>query len=168
VAPHVKLRGGPAIRSSAAHILIDRGSSRSIDMSYTQAASVYVGDASSQVYEFIRTPRPCIFLNLDRIDWRDNPAYAHWQLGQVVENIEELPAALEQAHAVQPQFEQAQRRMSAASIDQAHTPASHRQAEAILNFASREIDARVRTSVAARLKIIPARASAPAAVSAHG
>jgi hypothetical protein len=137
-------------------------------MSYTQAASVYIGDASSQVYEFIRTPRPCIFLNLDRIDWRDNPAYTHWQLGQVVENIEELPAALEQAHALQPQFEQAQRRISAASIDQAHTPASHRQAEAILNFASREIDARVRTSLAARLKLTPPRASAVAAVSAHG
>jgi hypothetical protein len=58
--------------------------------------------------------------------------------------------------------------MSAASIDQADTAASHRQAEAILNFASREVDARVRPSLAARLKIIPARASAAAAVSAHG
>jgi hypothetical protein len=168
VAPHVKLRGGPAIRSTAAHIEVDRGSTRSIDMSYTQAASVYIGDASSQVYEFIRTPRPCIFLNLDRIDWRDNPAYAHWQLGQVVENIEELPAVLARAHALQPLFEQAQRSMSAASIDQADTAASHRQAEAILNFASREVDAPVRTSLAARLKIIPARASAPATVSVHG
>jgi hypothetical protein len=167
VAPHVKLRGGPAIRSRAAHIEVDRGSTRSIDMSYTQAASVYIGDASSQVYEFIRTPRPCIFLNLDQVDWRSNPAYAHWQLGQVIESIEELPAALAQAHALQPQFEQTQRRMSAASIDQADTAASHRQAEAILNFASREVDARVRTSLAARLKIIPARASAAAAVSAH-
>jgi hypothetical protein len=168
VAPHVKLRGGAPIRSSAGHILIDRGSTRSIDMSYTQTASVYIGDASSQVYEFIRTPRPCIFLNLDRIDWRDNPAYAHWHFGQVIENVEELPAALAQAPALQPQFEQAQRRMSAASIDQAHTPASHRQAEAILNFASREVDAPVRANLAARLKIIPARASALAALSAHG
>ena len=65
---------------------------------YTQAADVYIGDASSQVYEFIRKPRPCIFLNLDRIDWRSNPAYAHWNLGQVIESIDDLPAALARAN----------------------------------------------------------------------
>ena len=108
VAPHVKLRGGPAIRSDAGHIVIDRGSTRSIDMSYTQAASVYIGDASSQVYEFIRTPRACIFLNLERIDWHANPAYAHWHLGQVIESADELPAALARAHSLQAQFEPAQ------------------------------------------------------------
>jgi hypothetical protein len=150
-APHVKLRGGPAITSKAAHVMVDRGSTRSIDMSYTQAAGVYIGDGSSQVYEFIRIPRPCIFLNLDRIEWRDKPAYAHWQLGQVIENLEELPAALARAHALQPRFERLQRSMSAASIDQADTPASHRQARAILDFASREAPARVRPNFAATL-----------------
>jgi hypothetical protein len=39
-------------------------------MTYTQTADVYIGDASNQVNEFIRTPRPYIFLNPDRIDWR--------------------------------------------------------------------------------------------------
>ena len=135
VAPHVKLRGGPAIRSDAGHIVIDRGSTRSIDMSYTQAASVYIGDASSQVYEFIRTPRACIFLNLERIDWHANPAYAHWHLGQVIESADELPAALARAHSLQAQFEPAQIEASSASIDQADIPASERQAQAILAFA---------------------------------
>ena len=135
VAPHVKLRGGPAVRTDAGHIVIDRGSTRSIDMSYTQAASVYIGDASSQVYEFIRTPRACIFLNFDRIDWRADPAYAHWHLGQVIESADELPTALARAYALQPQFEPAQRQLSAASIDEADVPASERQAQAILAFA---------------------------------
>jgi hypothetical protein len=161
VAPHVKLRGGPTIRSRSGHILIDRGSTRSIDMSYTQAASVYIGDASSQVYEFVRTPRPCIFLNLDRVEWRDNPAYAHWHFGQVIESIEELPAALAQAHALQPQFEQAQLAMSAASIDQADTAASQRQAQAILDFAARHLPAHAGTNLAMRFKFA-------AANSAHG
>ena len=135
VAPHVKLRGGPAVRSDAGHIVIDRGSTRSIDMSYTQAASIYIGDASSQVYEFIRTPRACIFLNFDRIEWRTDPAYAHWHLGQVIENADDLPMALERAQELQPQYEPVQRRLSAASIDQAEMPASERQAQAILAFA---------------------------------
>jgi hypothetical protein len=135
VAPHVKVRGGPRFRSGAPNVLIDRGSTRSIDMTYTQAADVYIGDVSSQVYEFIRTPRPCIFLNLDRIDWRSNPAYAHWALGQVIESLDELPAALERAKALQPKFEKAQRAMSAISIDESDIPASQRQAQAILDFA---------------------------------
>lgn len=135
VAPHVKLRGGPDIRSSAGNVIIDRGSVRSIDMTYTQAADVYIGDVSSQVYEFILTPRPCIFLNLDRIDWQDNPNYAHWHLGQVIDSVEELPEALARAHSVQPRYEQAQRQMSADSIDQGEVPASERQAQAILVFA---------------------------------
>jgi hypothetical protein len=131
----VKLRRGPFVGSKASNILIDRGSVRSIDMTYTQAAYVYIGDASSQVYEFIRTPRSCIFLNLDRIDWRSNPNYAHWHLGQVIESVDELPAALRRAKDLQPQFEEAQRKMSAASIEQSDTPASERQAQAILEFA---------------------------------
>lgn len=137
VAPHVKTRGGRSVRSTAPNVLIDRGSIRSIDMTYTQAADVYIGDASSQVYEFIRTPRPCIFLNLDRVDWRSNPAYSHWHLGQVIDSVDELPAALARATELQPQFEAAQRRMSAASIDDSGEPASVRQAQAILAFATR-------------------------------
>ena len=140
VAPHVKVRRGPLVSTKASNILIDRGSVRSIDMTYTQAADVYIGDASSQIYEFIRTPRPCIFLNLDRIDWRTNPNYAHWHLGQVIESVEKLPAALGCANELQPQFEQAQRKMSAASIEQSDVPASERQAQAILEFA-RDVDA---------------------------
>ena len=48
IAPHVKLRKGPTMQSNAANILIDRGSVRSIDMTYTEGAEVYIGDASSR------------------------------------------------------------------------------------------------------------------------
>ena len=134
VAPHVKVRGGPRFRETPPNILIDRRSVRSIDMTYTQAADVYIGDASSQVYEFIRTPRPCIFLNLDRIDWRSDPAYAHWNLGQVIDSVDDLPAALARARQIQPRYEKAQRQFSARSIDDSEDPASERQARAILDF----------------------------------
>lgn len=134
-APHVKLRDGPNIRSEAPNVLIDRGSIRSIDMTYTESADVYVGDISSQVYEFLRRPRPCIFLNLDRIDWASNENYAHWQLGQVIERVEDLGPALGRAHELRPRFEEAQRRMTSRSIDPSPEPASERQARAILAFA---------------------------------
>jgi hypothetical protein len=135
IAPHVKLKDGPDIHSDAPNVLIDRGSVRSIDMTYTQAASVYMGDVSSQVYEFICTPRPCIFLNLDRLAWCDDPAFAHWHLGQVIEDIAELPAALARAADLQPGFVDAQEAAMHDSIDQFPIPASTRQADIILDFA---------------------------------
>jgi len=138
VAPHVKLTDGPNISSSAPNILIDRGSVRSIDMSYTEAASVYIGDVSSQVYEFLRRPRPCIFLNLDRIDWRSNDNFAHWHLGQVIESIEDLRPALDRAEELQPRFEPLQRELVERSLDPSPVPASKRQAKAILDFIARD------------------------------
>jgi hypothetical protein len=134
-APHVKLRQGPDIRSASPNVLIDRGSVRSIDMTYTESADVYIGDISSQVYEFLRRPRPCIFLNLDRIDWETDENFSHWHLGQVIERVEELGPALARAHRLQPQFEDAQRLMIARSLSPSPEPASERQASAILTFA---------------------------------
>ena len=134
VAPHVKLKGGPVIRSDAPNVLIDMGSVRSIDMSYSEAASVYIGDISSQVYEFVRRPRPCIFLNLDRVKWRGSEYYDHWRMGQVIEDLAELAPALARADAVQPLYEEVQRQLVARSIDHSPLPASERQARAILDF----------------------------------
>jgi len=134
VAPHVKLKGGPRVHSSSPNFLIDLGSIRSIDMTYTQAASVYVGDASSQVYEFLRTPRPCIFVNAHLIDWSGREDYDHFRLGQVIERPDELGPALNRAAELQPLFEPLQRAAMANSIEQGDRPASHRQADAILDF----------------------------------
>jgi hypothetical protein len=53
----------------------------------------------------------------------------------VIENADDLPMALARAQELQPQYEPVQRRLSAASIDQAEMPASERQAQAILAFA---------------------------------
>ena len=134
VAPHVKAIGGPDFESTAQNILFDRGSIRSIDMSYTQAASVYIGDASSQVYEFLLQPRPCIFINSHSADWQSQEQFAHFRLGQVIERPDELGSALARAHRLQPQFEPLQRAAMEDSIDSSPVPASQRQADAILEF----------------------------------
>ncbi len=137
VAPHVKLKGPPRVRSSAANVRIDRGSVRSIDMTYTQAASVYVGDASSQVYEFLRSPRPCIFVNAHGIDWQSREDFAHFALGQVIERPEQLGPALAKAQALQSRYAPLQRAAMADSIEDSPEPASKRQADAILALARR-------------------------------
>ena len=138
VAPHVKLALGRSLDpSESENIRIDPGSVRSIDMSYTNAADVYIGDASSQVYEFIRDPKPCIFLNLDRINWRDDAFNAHWRLGQVIVDANQIGPALARAAELQPGFEPLQRETLRHSIDSSPVPASERQADAILAFVAR-------------------------------
>lgn len=138
VAPHALLKTGPVVTSAAPNILIDRGSIRSVDMTYTQCASVYVGDASSQVYEFVRQPRPCVFINSHKVAWRDNPSYLHWTFGEVIEDPAELGPALARAQALHPQYEPAQRAASVESDQPHELPASERQARAILDFIRRK------------------------------
>jgi len=87
------------------NIFIDLGSSSSADMTYMLASDIYLGDVSSQVYEFLLKPRPCIFLNGHNVDWKENPFYYHWNFGQVVNNVEtELAPALHQAFSTHKDF----------------------------------------------------------------
>src|SRR3546814_16391226 len=77
-APHVRLFDPPAAECYAQferyrklpHMHIDLGSERSIDMSYTGSADLYLGDVSSQVAEYLYRPRPCVFLNAQRSEER--------------------------------------------------------------------------------------------------
>lgn len=74
-------------------VLVDTGSPRMIDMSYLAVADLYLGDVSSQVYEFLlRRPRPCLFINAHRVAWRGDPDYAFWRLGDVTRPDEVVPA----------------------------------------------------------------------------
>jgi hypothetical protein len=87
------------------NVLIDKGSTKSADMTYMLAADIYLGDVSSQVYEFLLQPRPCVFLNGHRIHWRDDPHYLHWTLGQVVDEVATgLRPALDRAFTSHPGF----------------------------------------------------------------
>ncbi len=84
----------PAKYFDLPNIHIDTGSSRSVDMSYTLAADVYLGDVSSQVYEFLIQPRPCVFLNSHAAKWENNSNYKHWNLGTVVDSVTALDSLL--------------------------------------------------------------------------
>lgn len=114
------------------HMIIDQGSERSVDMTYTRGADIYIGDASSQVYEWIARPRPAIFINAARLDWHDDPNFAHWHLGEVVETIDQLASALDRAAADPHRFDAAQRAAFAATFDQTSQPAADRAAAAIV------------------------------------
>lgn len=116
----------------APNIHIDLGSRASTDMTYTTAADVYLGDVSSQVYEFLRTPRPCLFIDSHGTNWRGNPNYAHWQAGDVITDTSRLGSALDQAIATHDRYRSAQKALFESSFDLGAEPSSKRAARAIL------------------------------------
>jgi hypothetical protein len=107
VAPHIKLaqrwsaehRDRITAQARAGRVIVDFCSERLADMTYTLAADCYVGDVSSQIYEFLVRPRPCLFIDAHGADWIGNPDYAMWALGPVVGPEADLIDAIDQAFA---------------------------------------------------------------------
>lgn len=119
------------------NIHIDLGSAASVDMTYTRSADIYLGEASSQVYEFLAHPRPCIFLNAGGHAWREDPNFAHWQAGEVIEDISELGYALDGAVRMPSAFRDAQEKLFSYTFDLNELPSSIRAAEAISAYLGR-------------------------------
>lgn len=118
------------------NILIDTHSTRLIDMTYTQLADCYLGDMSSQLQEFLYKPRPCIFLNAHNVDWKNNPDYACWHLGDVITNLDNLKTHLDHLLQHNPYLEQ-QKTEFANTFDITEEPSADRAADAIAKFLSK-------------------------------
>jgi hypothetical protein len=140
-APHVRLFDPPQDSYRAFrrymdldHILIDLGSRRSIDMSYLSAADLYLGDVSSQVFEFILRPRPSLFLNPRGLHWRDDPDFSSWRLGPVVETIGGMVEKLATVDHWSGDYLAAQQAAAEEAFPTLDEPAPQRGARAIAGF----------------------------------
>ena len=138
-APHIRLfDGNPAppelARFAAApNIHVDLAGPAMIDMTYTRMADVYLGDVSSQIYEFIRTPRPCAFLDAHRIDWQGREGYRFWRFGPVVETAAQVLEAVDRAQADHASLYLAEQQAGLAeTFDLQARASSERAAEAIV------------------------------------
>jgi hypothetical protein len=150
-APHLRLFGGHKAEEIAAlapfrdhpAIHIDLGDTMAaIDMTYTRMADVYLGDVSSQVYEFIRTPRPCLFLNPAHGAWVGEESFAHWKFGPVIDDLTDVVAAVVEARSTHGAWRDAQVRGFRHTFDETATPASVRAAAAIARLVGGELDLR--------------------------
>jgi hypothetical protein len=120
VAPHIRLFADASAAARQAwerlaapgEVIVDLGSQRSLDMTYTLAADIYVGDVSSQVYEFTSQPRPCVFLDSHGAAWQDNPDYLMWKMGEVIASPQLLLAALARAGELHHQHRPLQQQMT--------------------------------------------------------
>jgi hypothetical protein len=139
-APHIRLFDGADPKTVEAlapflddpRIHIDLGGPAAIDMTYTRAADIYLGDVSSQVYEFLRTPKPCLFLNTSGADWQGDESFHHWRYGPVLDEVDGLVDTVADAERTHDDCREVQMRGFAESFDLQETPSSVRAAQAIV------------------------------------
>jgi hypothetical protein len=124
----------PARFNACPNILVDTGSSASVDMTYTLAADVYLGDVSSQVYEFLIERRPCVFLNAHGARWEDDANYAFWKFGPVLNNVGQLDAVLRDVVSSHGRYRPIQEQAFHETFDLQPTASSVRAADAIAGF----------------------------------
>ena len=142
-APHLRLFGSrppakvpelaPFLAHSAIHLDLG-GTSAAIDMTYPRLADLYLGDVSSQIYEFIREPRPCVFLNAHGAAWRGDDSYRFWRFGPVVDRVETLFPVLEAAQSSHGMFRKAQAEGLQETFSTTAETASDRAARAIADL----------------------------------
>ncbi len=148
VAPHIKLFGRrPKFAwrrwerlAAEDRVIVDLGSTRSLDMTYTLAADVYVGDVSSQVYEFLSEPKPCVFLNAHGIRWMNDRDFQNWRLGEVAETPAEAIEAIRNAFQRHHSYRQEQAERIAEFRNMAPGAAA-RAASAILSYLNQSLPA---------------------------
>lgn len=120
--------------ADAPHIHVDLGSPACSDMTYTNAADLYLGDVSSQVYEFLNRPRPCLFLDAHGTDWQGKADYRHWTTGPVQTDADNIITAIDSAFATHEAYRPTQLSLLQDSFSVTGEPASSRAATAIISF----------------------------------
>jgi len=138
-APHIRLFEGadpkdvpglgPFLDHSAIHM--DLGSVAAIDMTLTRMADVYLGDVSSQVYEFLRVRKPCLFLNSHEVEWRSDENYHHWRFGPVANAIDDIVTDVDNARRRHSEYRHAQDDSFDRTFDLSGESSSRRAARAI-------------------------------------
>jgi hypothetical protein len=128
------------------NIRIDTDSPLLFDMAYTLAADAYIGDMSSQVYEFLIRRRACFFLDTHSDKTFDTPSdsikaerplpYAFWGNGPVCRSAEALFALLPDWQNIGAQYRTVQDQLFAYTInDEPTILATRRGADALAKYA---------------------------------
>ena len=120
---------------AADNILVDTDGPRLFDMSYTLGSDAYIGDVSSQVYEFLVRPRPVFFLDCRTTARASDDAWHHfWQAGPVMRSVDKLTALLPHHANVGEHYAKEQRSLVHYTFDLSDVPASERAANEIARW----------------------------------
>ena len=127
----------PPVALAAPNILVDTDSERLFDMSYMLGADAYIGDVSSQIYEFLARPRPAFFLDTrSKIDPAEDQWLAFRQAGPVARSAANLIAKLPDLAHIGSEYAPAQREIFSYTFDIGSITAAERAAAAIVGLVS--------------------------------
>lgn len=150
-APHINLFNGnnskndtktlPSHLFECKNIHIDLGSEASVNMTYTKNADIYLGDVSSQVYEFLIEPRPCIFLNVNNFEYKNDSNFRFWSCGPVINEAGDLKKVIQNTIAEFSHYKPIQERITSENFykEEGTTP-SQRAAITINAFLNDELE----------------------------
>lgn len=103
-APHISLSKFYDIKvpekyASCNNIHIDLNSDALVRGTYISYADCYLGDVSSQYFEFLlcKPDIDAIFINAANFDWRASSVYSYWNDGVVIDDVKSLNMALSSA-----------------------------------------------------------------------
>lgn len=143
VAPHVRLfadrpcaeRRALEALSDAEWLIVDLGSERCMNMTYTLGADIYVGDFSSQLYEWLIFPRPCVFIDqVADAGSGDTKLPTMWSLGEKVTTPEQVLDSLHRATADHELYKARQLEAIRDAVGDFCSPADENAAERIIEF----------------------------------
>lgn len=128
----------PAKYYKCSNIHIDVDSDNLVDMTYTKMADIYMGDVSSQIYEFIYLPRPAVFLCNDHLtNWEGDPNFRHWNFGPVLMNGHSLTEILSFArNNLEKMYKPCQEKAFLDTFDNVDGNSSFKAAQQIIEFVS--------------------------------
>jgi hypothetical protein len=112
----------------------DWSSLHKVNFDYMQIADLYLGDVSSNVYEWLYFNKPIIFYNSHNIDWKNNPYYKFWELGEVVTDQYQLIDRLEKTFRVSDRYKGAREKMKAYTFGTIDGKASSRNAAELYKY----------------------------------
>jgi len=117
------------------NIHIDVNSHALIDMTYTITSDIYLGDVSSQVYEFVGfKKRPCLFLNTHQSNWQGNRSFRMWNMGPVIDHISEFEGTLAKIKETHVNFQKNQTELVNDTFSITDQLAGKRGSQAIVEF----------------------------------
>lgn len=122
----------PRSAMRADNIVVDLDGPRLFDMSYTLGADAYIGDASSQLYEFLLRPRPVFLLDPNRaLASEGEAALPFLAAGPRFAGVDGLTQAIRASRDLRNDFAQAQQILFDHTFSVTDTPAPERAAAAI-------------------------------------
>ena len=120
--------------SKSERLYIDWSSIHKVNFDYMKIADIYLGDVSSSIYEWLFFDKPMIFYNSHNVEWKNNPYYRFWNLGNIAADPQELLKHLDKSISGDDSFARVRKETKEYVFGNIDGKASYRTAVKLYNY----------------------------------